>query len=87
MEKRHENSLNDVLEEVAYQGFSSVAKWRINRWYGQINFTVTIRRDLRERWKKLGEELEWTPWPQMKIAEVDGDILFMRKKDFFPDNE
>lgn len=88
MEKRHENSLKNLLETVAFEGHASMAKWKIARWYGQSNFTVTIRRDLRERWKTLlKDELDWSDVPILRLAEVSGDIVLMKKTDFFPDQE
>lgn len=90
MEKRHENALKDTLETVYNEGFASLSKWKITSWYGQSNFTVTIRRDLRERWKSLAEEEynEKKP-PVLRIAEVnDGrTVVFMKKVDFWPDAE
>lgn len=88
MERRHENSLKDMLETVAFEGHASVAKWRLTRWYGQSNFTVAIRRDLRERWKTLlTEELVWDDIPVLRLAEFNGDIVLMKNTDFFPDKE
>lgn len=88
MEKRHENSLKNLLETVAFEGHASVAKWKLTRWYGQCNFTVTIRRDLRERWKSLlVDELNWSETPTLRLAEIMGDIVLMKKTDFFPDKE
>lgn len=90
MEKRHENTLKDLLETVAYEGFASVSKWKVARWYGQSNFTVTIRRDLRERWTALTEEeLSWDKAPVLRIAEVNGGgtILLITKPNFWEDAE
>ena len=88
MEKRHENSLINLLERVAFEGHASVPKWRIPRWYGQSNFTVGIRRDLRERWKSLvSDELGWSEVPTLRLAEIQGDIVLMKKSDFFRDVE
>jgi hypothetical protein len=88
MEKRHENALKDLLETVAFKGYASEAKWRLSRWYGQSNFTVTIRRDLRDRWKSLQEDELGNSKPAvLRFAEIGGDILLIRKTDFFPDNE
>lgn len=88
MEKRHENSLKNMLETVAFEGHAAVAKWKLTRWYGQSNFTVAIRRDLRERWRSLLEDdLNWDEVPTLRLAEVNGDIVLMKKTDFFPDKE
>ena len=93
MERRYENALNDLLESVAYNGHASISKWRITRWYGQENFTVNIRRDLRDRWKKLIiEELSWTKPTILRIADVSytgvsGDIVLINNSTFFPDDE
>ena len=90
MEKRYENTMKDLLETVAYEGFASVSKWKVTRWYGQSNFTVTIRRDLRERWKSLTEEdLSWEKAPTLRIAEVNGGgtIILMTKDTFYKDSE
>jgi len=87
MQKRHENSLTDLLEGIAFEGFANIPKWQVTRWYGQTNFTVNIRRDLRERWKSLTEDMEWGLTPTLRIAEVNGNIVLMRETDFFPDNE
>jgi hypothetical protein len=84
MEKRHENSLKNLLETVAFEGHAAIAKWKIARWYGQTNFTVAIRRDLREQWKSLvAEELGWNEVPMLRLAEISGDIVLMKKTDFF----
>ncbi|MFZ3300445.1 hypothetical protein HZT44_15510 [Ralstonia pickettii] len=88
MEKRHENSLKNLLETVAFEGLASIAKWKVTRWYGQSNFTVAIRRDLRERWESLVEEdLGWDEVPTLRLAEVNGKVVLMKKTDFFPDRE
>lgn len=58
MQKRHENSLYDLLEQVAYEGYSSIEKWRLTRWYGQERFSVGIRRDIRNRWEDLSSEIQ-----------------------------
>lgn len=89
MEKRHENSLKNLLESVAFEGYASVPKWKLTRWYGQSNFTVTIRRDLRERWNSLiVDELVWpgTP-PILRLAEIGFNIILMKKTDFYKDKE
>jgi hypothetical protein len=88
MEKRYENTLKNLLETVAYEGHAPIPKWKICRWYGQSNFTVAIRRDLRERWNSLlVDELGWTDVPTLRLAEFGFDIMLMRKTDFFRDNE
>jgi len=88
VEKRHENALTDVLETVAFNGFASVPKWRVTRWYGQVNLTVNIRRDLRDRWKALiSEELDWSEVPTLRMAEVHGSLILMNKENFFSDKE
>jgi hypothetical protein len=87
LEKRHENSLKDLLETVACTGFASVPKWKITRWYGQSNFTVAIRRDLRERWKTLIEDELEREKTTLRLAEIGGNIVLMKKTDFFPDKE
>lgn len=88
MEKRHENTLTSLLERVAFEGFASRPKWQIARWYGQSNFTLNIRRDLRERWKSLiNDELNWKPLPTLKMAEVGSEIFLMKDGAFFPDKE
>ncbi|MBN8904715.1 MAG: hypothetical protein J0H57_27175, partial [Rhodospirillales bacterium] len=66
----------------------SKPKWKIARWYGQTNFSVTIRRDLRDRWSShLTDELGWNKVPKLKLAEVNGKIFLMKDVDFFPDKE
>jgi hypothetical protein len=88
MEKRYENALTDLLEMVAFRGHAAEAKWKIARWYKKSNFSVNIRRDLRERWTSLvTDELGWTTVPTLKLAEVGGDIFLMKDADFFPDRE
>ena len=89
MIKRYENQLTDVLETVANEGFAVVPKWKIMRWYGQSNFTIAIRRDIRERWASIAEELEWTETPPLRVAECrDGrDIILMNKETFWRDDE
>jgi hypothetical protein len=88
MEKRHENALKNLLESVAFEGYASAPKWKVSRWYGQSNFTVSIRRDLRERWTSLYEDdLDWKDRPVLRMAEVGGDIILMKKTDFYPDSE
>jgi hypothetical protein len=60
----------------------------IARWYGQSNFSVNIRRDLRDPWKSLvPEELGWNKVPTLKLAVVSGNIFLMKDADFFPDKE
>ena len=57
-------------------------------WYGQTNFTVGIRRDLRERWKSLvADELGWSEVPTLRLAEIAGDVVLMKKSDFYKDVE
>jgi hypothetical protein len=65
-----------------------VPKWKLTRWFGNLNFTVAIRRDLRERWVSLvTEELNWNQAPTLRLAEIGGDIVLMKGTDFFPDRE
>jgi hypothetical protein len=87
MEERHENSLNDLLEQVAFEGYVSVPKWRIPRWYGSVNFAVGTRNDLRKRWKSLNKSLGKKNIPVLRMAEIGGNIVLMRATDFFPDEE
>ena len=87
MQKRHENALYDLLERVAFEGYSSVEKWRITRWYGQERFSVGIRRDVRERWADLASELPWINGKTLMFAEVKGDIVLMHDQVFFEDDE
>ena len=83
MQKRHENALYDLLERVAYEGFASVEKWLITRWYGQERFSVGIRRDVRSRWDDLSSELAWIKNKELVFAEVKGQILLMHDQIFF----
>lgn len=87
MKKRHENSLNDVLEQVAFEGYASVEKWRMTRWYDQERFTVGIRRDVRERWSDLSSELGWIADKELWFAEVKGQIVLMHDHVFFDNDE
>jgi hypothetical protein len=88
MEKRYDNSLKDLLEKVAFEGTAAVAKWRVCRWYGQATFSVTIRRDIRERWEMLvKEDLEWDKAPTLRIADANGKIHLFSASAFFKDKE
>ncbi len=87
MKKRHENSLNDLLEQVAFEGYASVEKWRMARWYEQERFTVGIRRDVRERWSDLSSELSWIADRELMFAEVKGQIVLMHNQVFFDNDE
>lgn len=87
MKRRHVNALDDLLEQVAFEGFASVEKWRLNRWYGQERFTVGIRRDVRERWSELSSELSWISTMKLKFADVKGQIILMQNEIFFDDDE
>ncbi|VAY88937.1 conserved hypothetical protein [mine drainage metagenome] len=86
MQKRHENSLNDLLEQVAYEGFASVEKWQMTRWYEQERFSVGIRRDIRNRWDELSSELTWIKNKTIVFAEVKGQILLMHDHVFWGDD-
>ena len=87
MRKRHQNALDDLLEQVAYEGFAGVEKWRITRWYDQERFTVGIRRDVRERWHDLSAELKWIADHELLFAEVKGQIVLMHNQVFFESDE
>jgi hypothetical protein len=87
MKKRHENALYDLLEQVAFEGFASIEKWRVIRWYGQERFTVGIRRDVRERWTDLAEDLPSVSDKDLKFAEIKGQIIIMHSHVFFDDDE
>jgi len=88
MEKRYDNSLKDLLEKVAFEGHAAVAKWRVSRWYGQATFSVSIRRDIRERWTTLvKEDLEWDTNPALRIADANGKIHLFNASAFFKDKE
>ena len=87
MLKRHENSLNELLETVAYEGSSKIAKWKLCRWYNQERFTVKIRRDVRDRWEDLANELSWIEDIKVLFAETKGDILLLNKARFYKENE
>lgn len=86
MQKRHENALYDLLEQVAFEGYASIEKWRITRWYGQERFSVGIRRDMRERWEDLKAELGSSD-KTLKFAEVRGQIVLMHDEVFYRDEE
>ena len=87
MKKRHENSLYDILQKVAYEGFAAIEKWSLARWYGQERFSVGIRRDIRDRWYDLANELPWIKDKALVFAEVIGRIVLMHDEVFFKDNE
>ena len=87
MQKRHENALVDLLEQVAYERYASVSKWRIARWYGQERFSINIRRDLRERWSDMASELPWIADKKLLLAEVKDQIVLLSDQVFFPDEE
>lgn len=87
MLKRHENALSDLLEQVAYEGYGSVPKWRITRWYGQERFSVGIRRDVRDRWVDLATELPAIADKTLVFAEVKGQIVLMHDQVFFDEEE
>jgi len=87
MQKRHENALYDLLEQVAYEGYAAVAKWRVARWYGQERFSVGIRRDIRERWNDLAAELNWIADKTIVFGEVKGQIVLMHDQIFYPNEE
>jgi hypothetical protein len=87
MKRRHENALDDLLEQVAYEGFVSVAKWKLTSWYSQERFTIGIRRDIRERWSELSSELAWISEKELRFAEVKGQILLMHDQIFLEDVE
>jgi hypothetical protein len=87
MKKRHENSLYDLLEQVAYEGYASVEKWRMTRWYQQERFTVGIRRHIREQWSDLSSELAWIANRELMFAEVKGQIVLMHDQVFFNNDE
>jgi hypothetical protein len=87
MKKRHENSLYDLLEQVAFEGYASVEKWRMARWYGQERFTVGIRRDVRERWSDLSADIASIEDKELMFAEVKGQIVLMHDQVFFDNNE
>jgi hypothetical protein len=78
---------------VAYEGFAYVQKWQINRWFGQANFTVSIRREIRERWKTLGEDIEWIAASKLKIAKINDTTIILIKdtslddKKFYSESE
>jgi len=88
MDERYEIALKDVLEMTALSGHATVPKWRLSRWYGQVKFTVNIRRDLRERWLRLiKDELGWTTSPKLKLAETGENIIMINADAFFDDKE
>ena len=79
--------MSDLLKQVAYEGRAIIAKWRIAETYGQSTFSVTIRRDLRNRWTALIEELEWDERPVLRMAELCGQVIMTRSSDYWPDDE
>jgi hypothetical protein len=89
MKKRHENALADILERVAYEGFATLDKWQLVRWYGQERFSVGIRRDIRERWEELVSELGMDKNKRLIIGEnsVKGQILLMHSHIFWDGDE
>lgn len=79
MQKRYENALNDFLEQVAYEGYASVEKWRLIRWYEQERFSVGIRQDIRTRLAELiGEDVVFADVAGQIILMLEGKLL---KKD------
>jgi len=87
MEERHEMLLLDLLETIVYEGYASIAKAKLAYWYGQLNFTVTIRRDLRERWRHLLVDTLGLEERTLRIADSNGTVLLMRDNIFFEDVE
>jgi hypothetical protein len=87
VKRRHENALEDLLEQVAFEGFASVEKWKLARWYNQERFTIGIRRDVRERWSELSSEIAWIADKELRFAEVKGQILLMHDQVFVEDAE
>lgn len=61
---RHSNDLLKHLEDVAEYGCTVITKRKLIYWYGQQRLTVSIWRDIQEKW---GEILESIPGGDTKI--------------------
>ncbi len=87
MKALHKNALDTLLEQIAYEGFASVEKWKIRRWYEQERFTIGIRRDIRDRWSRLAAELTWIADKKLSFAEVERQIIIMHDQVFFNEDD
>jgi hypothetical protein len=92
MEKRQEHALNDLFETLRFTGHASVPKWRLVRWFGQLNFTVVVRREVRQRWKDyLAENDLETQHYAMTMADTtewgSDNVHFIVTRSFFRANE
>lgn len=76
--KRHEDSLNNLIELVALEGIAEVPKACLTLWYKQERFTVSIRNDLRTRFEDLTSSISWLKDKTLRFGELNNKILLIR---------
>lgn len=77
--KRYEDSLNNLLETVAYEGVGSVHKGCLALWCGQERFTAGLRADLQTRFSDMSTYLPWLKDNSLVFAEMNNTIMLIRK--------
>ena len=73
MEKRHQDSLSNRLEEVALNGCAHVTLEELYRWYDVQKIAARTYRDLEIRWQELSEGKRGR---LMRVAGRGGVFLF-----------
>jgi hypothetical protein len=84
---RHANELLSHLENVVDVGCTVIRRNVLLHWYGQERLTVTIWRDLEEKWSEV---LEQSSWPDKSVpllaAEGEGVVTFVWGAGLTPDD-
>ncbi len=87
-QKRWEDSLNNLLEAVAYEGMATISRGILSRWYQQERFTVSIRDDIRTRFKDMEAYIPWVKNLSLIFVEPrDGVILILLKERIIDDKD
>ena len=74
MLKRHQDLIENLVEEAAYNGLASINKVLLAKCYDYQKFTVTHRKDLSERFAALWEEGEA---PKLRFLEANNTITLI----------
>jgi hypothetical protein len=76
MEKRHENDLMAMLEEVQYRGWAHVETWRVYLWYNIDKIRKEPYRDLKRRWSELAGSKQhlYVSWTESGLLLVGSQV-------------
>lgn len=73
MEKRHDHSLSQRIDQVAWLGVAEIKWWELNAWYNRERIGRSVWRDLKERFEDAADD----PNAQLYIYESDESVVLI----------